>query len=84
MSRKSHAITGKGAVLSKGRPRREMVANIKNVPIVQPGRIRWSRQTSANPIKGLTFDKMSRQLESFALGYLVAAAPICMSGVSKT
>jgi len=47
-----------------------IAGNIKSGLIVQPLRVRWSRRTAANPIRGLTFEKLGRQLESFGLGYL--------------
>lgn len=51
-----------------------VLGNLSTVPVVQPGRIRWSRRTAANPIRGLTFEKLTRQLESFELGYLADMA----------
>ncbi|MBI4024842.1 MAG: DUF935 family protein [Verrucomicrobia bacterium] len=51
-----------------------ILGNLKTGAILQPARIRWSRRTAANPIRGLTFEKLARQLESFVLGYLSDAA----------
>ncbi len=48
--------------------------NPKTDVIVQQPRISWARRTSYNPIRSLTFPKLTQQLEGFAIGYIGDAA----------
>ncbi len=49
---------------------------MKKNPVVQQVRVKWSKRTNANAIKGLTFNRLNQVLESFATGYISEAARV--------